>query len=203
MVLATLSAALLASCGTKDENEPVAFVADRVITKQQLDQALEHLEEEAKREQRTPELGAPEDPRTRNRVLVVLVYRAALEEGAERLGIRVTEEQVEAHLQRRGDEDPDEEGDEFAAASARADLLFGAIFRRFTRNVRVKPAQIAGYYRTHRSSFAGRPLSKVRDDIRRRLLRERRNETMHRWVLENNRRLAAQIRYAPGYAPIE
>src|SRR5436309_14356679 len=86
-------AGLLLSGG--HSNPAVAHVAGQAITRDQLETAVDHFREEAKRE------GTPvPDEKTarfralRNRFLGVLVYRAVLSEAAKRLGLGVSNIQV-------------------------------------------------------------------------------------------------------------
>src|SRR2546421_6267212 len=97
---ALLVLTVAAGCGGHDaEAKPVAFVAGRVITKGQLDSAVEHVQEEAKRERSGGEGERHASRETRNRLIVLLVYWAQLDVGAARLDIHVTDEQVDARLQ--------------------------------------------------------------------------------------------------------
>lgn len=190
---------LAAGCGTSNsDDKPVAFVADRVVTKGQLDAALEHLREEAIREGRTPELGDPDSRAARNHLLVLLVYRAQLDEAAARLHIHVSEEQVDARVaelaESKGEEA--EKDDEFARSTARAQVVYGEIYNRVTRNVRVSDFDVKHYLRA-----AGIPNAK-RATVGARLLADKRNRTMRRWIIETDRRLAPRIHYAPGYTPV-
>jgi hypothetical protein len=194
-----LAPVLAIGCGGKDgDARPVAFVAGSAITKGELDAAVEHLREEAKREGRTPELGHPDSREARNHLLVLLVYRAELDAGAARLGIHVDEQQVEARLARSApDGEEEDEDDPFARSTARAQLVYAAIYKRVTRGVRVRPSEV------NRVLQAGRIPAEQRKAVRARLLAAKRNAAMRRWIVANDRRLAPRIRYEPGYAPVE
>jgi hypothetical protein len=185
-----------AGCGGNgDDAKPVAFVAGRTVTKGELDAAVEHLREEAKREGRTPELVRPGSREARNHLLVLLVYRAELEKGAARLGIHVTDEQVDARLAHAGEEEADD--DPFARSSARAQVVYEAIYKRVTRDVRVRRSEVDRYLHATHIPARERPF------VQAKLLRAKRNAAMDRWIVANDRRLAPRIRYAPGYAPID
>ena len=190
--------ALTTGCGGDGgDGKPVAFVAGRVITKAELDAAVGHLREEAKREGRTPELGHPDNREARKHLLVLLVYRAELDAGAARLGIHVTGRQVDARLARSApDGEEEDEDDPFARSTARAQLVYAAIYKRVTGGVRVRPSEVNRYLRAAHVPRTQRAV------VRARLLAAKRNAAMRRWIVANDRRLAPRIRYAPGYAPV-
>jgi hypothetical protein len=187
--------ALAVGCGENRSGEakPVAFVAGRVITKGQLEAAVENRREEAKREGEAAELGDPDSRQTRRRLLVLLVYWAELENGAARLGIHVTEEQVDARLDHLEEET---EHDAFARSRERAQLLYAAIYRQVTRGVRVSSSEVDRYLR------AARTAPRQRAAVRARLLVAKRTAAMHRWVVANDKRLAPRIHYDPDFVPV-
>jgi len=194
-----LLGAVAAGCGAGNgDDKPVAFVADRVVTKGQLEAGLEHLREEEKREGHTPELGDPDSRAARNHVLVLLVYRAQLDEAAARLHIDVSDEEVDARItelaESKGEEE--EQEDEFARSTARAQVVYRKLYDRVTRNVRVSDAEVNKYLRA-----TGLP-QRRRAAARTKLLAGKRSKAMRLWIIENDRRLAPRIRYAPGYVPV-
>jgi hypothetical protein len=164
--------ALAAGCGDEGERA-VAHVGGTTITKKQLDETVEHFHEEAQREGKDfPEEGTREFTAARDRLLGLLVYRAELAEEAKRLGVEVSDEQVERRLRAGGGEE-DERGDAFARESVRAQLLYERIYRRVTRAVRGHGAAATA----------------------------RRNRLASRFLARMQRTYARKVRYEPGYAP--
>ena len=100
--------------------------------------------------------------------LQVLVQREMLEQKARQLGVTVDEDAVEKLAERlegpesarpkredEGDEDEEALGEQIRE-TARAQLLYQALHRRVTRNVRVQRSEVIAYYRSHRSSYRSR-----------------------------------------------
>ena len=199
VVSTVLLGALAAGCGaSNDDDKPVAYVADRVVTKGQLDAAVEHLREEEKREGHTPELGDPDTRAARNHLLVLLVYRAQLDEAAARLQIDVSEDEVDARVAELAEskDEEEEKDDESARSTARAQVVYRKLYDRVTQNIRVSESEVNRYLRA-----TGAP-QRRRAAVRANLLADKRNRAMRLWIVENDRRLAPRIRYAPGYVPV-
>ncbi len=188
-------------CSLREEesDDPVAVVGNRTITERHVEGALEHFREEAEREGRDfPEEDAPRFGRVRRQVVALLVYRAQIEEGTRRLGVRVSEEEVERRAKRAGESEGEEEGEdeeveEYIRDTIRSQLAYTAAYRKVTRNVVVGDRAVARFYRQNRARYGGRPLSAVRATIAAELLQVKRNQAMQRWL--NRTRAQLQPRY--------
>lgn len=172
---AFLAAAVLVLTGCGGEgNKAVAHVGGQSITRKQLESVVEHFREEAKVEGKPfPDEGSAAFRTTRNRLLGLLVYRTELRAGAERLGVKVSPEQIS---RRMGAADAEAKGmveaNTFARDSVEAQLLIEGIFKRVTRGV-TAPTQAE--------------------------LSARRNEAMARYLARLKRE--TKVRYEPGYEP--
>lgn len=192
-------AASACSLGDDEGDDPVAIVGSRTITERDVEGALEHFREEAEREGRDfPEDDAPRFGRVRRQVVSLLVYRAQIEEGARRLGVRVSEEEVERRAKRVGESEGEEEGEgeegeEYVRDTIRSQLAYVAAYRKVTRNVVVGDRAVERFYRRNRARYGGRPLSAVRATIAAELLQVKRNQAMERWLSRTRAQL--QPRY--------
>jgi SurA N-terminal domain len=119
-----LLTALVAGCGG---SETVARVGDEKISEEQVEQLVEHFEEEFQREGREfPEEGTSEHRALEKTVLGLLVFRSQLEQAAAKLGVRVDEEEVEERLSRSeeaSEEGEGEEGEAYFENAMRTQLL--------------------------------------------------------------------------------
>jgi hypothetical protein len=142
LVTLTLAGLALAGCGDSPSH-PVAFVGDKPITREQLDQAIDQLRADRRRKgeiEEFPEAGSRGYRSMRSSVLALLVFRQELEQAAARLGVRVRDEEVEQRLEAGGGAPGEEEGGSlgraarsFARESLRAQLLYDGIYARVTR----------------------------------------------------------------------
>ena len=175
-VAVPLAAALaLAAAGCGEEGEkPVVHVGGTTITREQLEETVEHFREEAQREGKEfPEEDTPAFRAARDRLLGLLVYRAELAEEAKRLGVEVDDEAVERRLASGGEGGEEEANDAYAKAAVRAQLLYEGIYRSVTAGVRGRgPAA-----------------------------QERRNRLAARFVARMQREWKPKVRYEPGFAP--
>src|SRR6186997_2918089 len=93
LALATLCIALVAGCG--GGSKTVAHVGSQQITQQQLDALVEHFRREAQLEGKDfPKDGTRGFVQLRNQLLGLLVYRAELQQAADRLGVKVDQDAV-------------------------------------------------------------------------------------------------------------
>jgi len=196
------------ACSGGEEGEdadPVVVVGDRTITERDVEGALEHFREEARREGKAfPDEDTPAFEGTRKQVVGLLVYRAQIEEGAKRLGVRVSEAAVERRAEQAGEaegegdeeEGEDEEGREYVRDTIRAQLAYVAAYRKVTGRVVVGDPELARFYRQNRSRFGDRPLSEVRETLAAELLQVKRSRAMDRWVKRTRRQL--RPRYEDG-----
>jgi hypothetical protein len=102
----------------------------------------------------------------------LLVYRTELAQAAERLGISVSGDEISRRLAAADGEEQGQQGDTYPRDTVEAQLLFEAIFRRVTRDVKAPtPAELSA----------------------------RRNRAMSDYVTHLQR--DTKVRYEPGYAP--
>jgi hypothetical protein len=110
---------LVAAC---EDSETVARVGDEKISEEQVEQLVEHFEEEFQREGREfPEEGTSEHRALEKSVLGLLVFRSQLEQAAAKLGVHVDEEEVEERLS--SSEEASEEGEAYFENAMRVQLL--------------------------------------------------------------------------------
>jgi hypothetical protein len=167
--------ALLAGCGGSGD-KTVAEVGGQKVTQQQLDALVQHFRREAQQEGKDfPQEGTATFAQLRNQLLGLLVYRAELKQGAERLGVTVSDAELNKRLAGApsgGDEEGAASGDTFARDSAEAELLKEEIASKVTRGV-------TGKTLAERSA--------------------RRNEALAKYLARLQRE--TKVRYEPGYAP--
>jgi hypothetical protein len=140
VVAAATVVAVAAGCGGGSGEKAVAHVGATTVTREQLDQTVEHFQEEATRE------GKPfsVDAAARKHLLGLLVYRARLQEGAAALGVTVPDEAVEQRIQAAGADDAEEkDARAFTESSVRAQLLVEAVYKKLSRGVRAQDPQQA------------------------------------------------------------
>jgi hypothetical protein len=175
LALAALLLALLAGCGGGGD-KTVAEVGGQKVTQQQLDALVQHFRREARSEGKDfPAEGTRTFGQLRNQLLGLLVYRAELKQGAERLGVTVSDAELSKRLAAApagGEEEGDTNGDTFARDSAEAELLKEAIAANVTRGITGKTV-------AERSA--------------------RRNEALAKYLARLQRETT--VRYEPGYAP--
>ena len=136
--LAALCLALLAGCGGGGD-KTVAEVGGQQVTQQQLDALVQHFRREAQQEGKDfPEQGTAGFVQLRNQLLGLLVYRTELKQAAKRLGVTVSDTQVNDRLAAApagGETEGDTNGDTYARDSAEAELLKEGIAAKVTRGV--------------------------------------------------------------------
>jgi hypothetical protein len=175
LALAALLIALLAGCGGGGD-KTVAEVGGQQVTQQQLDALVQHFRREAQAEGKDfPDEGTATFVQLRNQLLGLLVYRTELKQGAERLGVTVSDDELSKRLAAApagGEEEGDTNGDTYARDSAEAELLKEGIAAKVTRG-------ITGKTLAERSA--------------------RRNEALAKFLAGLQRE--TKVRYEPGYAP--
>jgi hypothetical protein len=119
--------------------------------------------------------------------LGLLVDRASIEAAAARIGVHVSNAQVDARLTAGTVEN--EGGDirikaeaAFLRATARNQLITEGVFRKVTAGVLVRPGDVQAYYRAHRALYGGTPFARVAPAIRSQLRSARKNAAMARWL---------------------
>lgn len=174
LALAALCVALLAGCGG-GSSKTVADVGTQQITQQQLDALVQHFRNEAQLEGKDfPQDGTKGFVALRNQLLGLLVYRAELQQAADRLGVKVNQDAVNERLAAApsGEEEGDSNGDTYARDSIEAELLKEGIAAKVTRNVTGKTA-------AERAA--------------------RRNQALAAYLARLQRE--TKVRYEPGFAP--
>jgi len=174
-VVAALGLALFAACGGGGD-QTVAEVGGQQVTQQQLDALVQHFRREAQQEGKDfPREGTKPFVQLRNQLLGLLVYRTELQQAAKRLGVTVSDSQVNERLGAApagGEKEGDTNGDTYARDSAEAQLLTEGIAAKVMRGVSGK-------------TIAERTA--------------RRNAALATFLARMQRE--TNVRYEPGYAP--
>jgi len=187
-VVAVVAVAVVAVVKSRgDGDKPVATVAGHEISGNELELTVEHFQEEADREGRPfPAKGTQGYRQVEKLALCLLVDRASIEAAAARIGVHVTDAQVEARLTAGNGEDEDgesgAEAEAFLRATARNQLITEGVFRKVTAGVLVRPGDVRAYYRDHRALYGGTPFARVAPAIRSQLLSARKNAAMAGWL---------------------
>jgi len=175
LALAALFLALLAGCGGGGD-KTVAEVGGQQLTQQQLDALVQHFHREAQAEGKDfPKEGTRTYLQLRNQLLGLLVYRAELRQAAERLGVTVSDAELNERLAAApagGEEEGNANGDTYVRDSVEAELLKEGIAAKVTRG-------ITGKTLAERSA--------------------RRNEALAKFLARLQRE--TKVRYEPGFAP--
>jgi SurA N-terminal domain len=132
IIAAATVVAVAAGCGGASREHAVAHVGTMNLTREQLEQTIEHFRNEARRE------GKPfaTDAAAREQLLGLLVFRARLAQGAAKLGVTVPDELVERRIAASGgDEADDGDARAFVESSVRTQLLEEAVYKRLARRV--------------------------------------------------------------------
>jgi SurA N-terminal domain len=209
VALAVLVAIVLATAaatrrgGEGGGGKAVAVVAGIPISAAQLEHALER--ERAKTEaagRRFPDRDSDEFRALRRRLLERLVLDVEIVKSANRLHVAVPTAAVYEFAEEAGGEEEGGEAGEEAAAfdrsAVRARLLYEAIARKVTANVRVRPGEIERWYARHRTRFRGIAPARARVLAETELLRARQAAVMRRWVARMRERYRDSVRYAEG-----
>ena len=185
-VLAGVIVAVVRSTGGGEKT--VQTVAGHKITEKDLELTVEHFHEEADREGKPfPAKGTHGYRQVEKLALGLLVDRASIEAAAARIGVHVSNAQVDARLTAGTVEN--EGGDirikaeaAFLRATARNQLITEGVFRKVTAGVLVRPGDVQAYYRAHRALYGGTPFARVAPAIRSQLRSARKNAAMARWL---------------------
>jgi hypothetical protein len=138
--LATVVLAL-AACGGSDSNAPVAHVGGEAIAKGQLQQAVDHFKDEAATEGKPfPKSGTDEYRTVQRQALGLLVYRSELLQSADKLGVPVSDQEV----QQRMSSSSEQEGETaFAKDTVRSQIAYEHIYDRVTAGSTVSGREAA------------------------------------------------------------
>jgi SurA N-terminal domain len=194
VALALVGVGIAALLRDDDGGKTVATVSGHRITSEDLTLAVEHFHEEADREGHDfPAKGTKEYEQVEKLALRLLIDRAAIEAAASRLGVHVTDAQVEAHLARSP---PESEGGgdvrikaeaAFRRATARNQLITVGVFQKLTAGIRVAPSDVRNYYRRNRALYASAAYAEVAHSIASQLLAQRKNAALAHWLTQVRR----------------
>jgi SurA N-terminal domain len=143
LALTAVGVTLLAGCGGSGNGKAVAHVGDDTITTKQLEALVAHFEREAKQEGKDfPAKGTQQYNQLQRQLLGLLVYRTELKQAADRLGVKVSHDELSKRLAAAASsgEQEDTNGDTFARDSVEAQLLTEGIAAKVTRGVKGKDA---------------------------------------------------------------
>ena len=194
VVLALVGVGIVALLRDDDGGKTVATVSGHRITSDDLTLAVKHFHEEADREGRNfPAKGTKEYEQVEQLALGLLIDRAAIEAAASRLGVHVTDAQVESRL--AGSPRESEGGGDvrikaeaaFRRATTRIQLITEGVFGKLTVDIQVPPSAVRDYYRHHRSLYGSTSYAKIASSIRSQLLAQRKNAALTRWLAQVRR----------------
>jgi SurA N-terminal domain len=179
--------ALVRSRGS--DNKTIQTVAGEKIKQHDLELTVEHFHEDADREGKPfPAKGTDGYKRVETISLGLLIDQAAIRAGAAKLGVLVSEAQVDASVGAPSGES--EEGGDirieaeaaFARATARTQLIIEGVSRKLTAGLNVPAGDVRAYYLDHRPLYGSRPYARVAPAIRSQLLSARKNAVLTRWL---------------------
>jgi SurA-like protein len=180
-------AALVRSRGSGDKT--IQTVAGNKITQHDLELTVEHFHEAADREGKPfPAKGTDGYKRVEQIALGLLIDQASIRAAAAKLGVNVTEAQVDARTGSSTGES--EEGGDirveaeaaFGRASARTQLITAAVSRKLTAGITVRAAEVRAYYHRHRALYRSTPYTRVAPAIGSQLLSARKNAVLAHWL---------------------
>ena len=170
-------------------NKTIQTVSGEKITQHDLELTVEHFHEDADREGKPfPAKGTDGYKRVEKISLGLLIDQAAIRAAAAKLGVRVSEAQVDASM---GGPSGESEGGgnirieaeaAFARATARTQLITEGVSRKLTAGVTVPAADVRAYYLGHRALYGSRPYARVAPTIRSQLLSARKNVVLAGWL---------------------
>jgi hypothetical protein len=190
LALAAVAAGIFAIVrGKGDSGKTVQTVAGHKITQEDLELAVEHFHEEADAEGRPfPAKGSSGYKRVEKIALGLLIDRASIRAAAAKLGVRVTEAQVDASVAAPSGESEEggdiraEAEEAFAHATARTQLITAAVSRKLTAGTTVGADEVRSHYRRHRPLYGSTPYARVAPAIRSQLLSAQKNAVLARWL---------------------
>lgn len=175
-VLGATVAVLASACGSNQSVPPnaVAVVDGTPIPREKLDQLMEQSKTAAEsNDQEFPPVGTPEYQRIEKEYVAILVQRETYGQEAEKLGLEVTEKEIDKEVQvfvkdrYKGDEKAFEtalEKEGFTRESFRdtieTGLLAQKLYDHLTKGIKVAPADIAAYYEQNKATQYTTPESR-------------------------------------------
>lgn len=204
LVLAAVAAVAVVavSRSTGNGSPTVATVGGRTITRDDLQLMVDHFHEEADREGRPfPDEGTKAYDVVRRQALALIVDRAKVELAAAKLGVHVSNRNVDRRVA-TGRADGEDEGATiraraeaaFARGTARAQLVEERVAAKLDAGIRVTRADALAYYRAHPLFYGQRPFTAARAEITSQLLSTRRNAVFERWLRRARATTRAEIR---------
>jgi parvulin-like peptidyl-prolyl isomerase len=186
LILTAALALVAAGCGGSSGNVPsdaVGVVNGQPISKSSLDQLLTQAKVTYKNQKRAfPKAGTPEYTALQTQAITFLVQRSEFAQEAKKLGIKVTDQQVEARLDQIKKQyfksDPKKYQAQLAQQGLtdsqvrddlRAQLVSEAIFNKVAAKTKVTDKQISDYYAKNKSQYS-QPQSR---DVRHILVKNR------------------------------
>ena len=201
LIVAVALALVAAGCGgsssSKVPSDAVAVVNGQPISKAQLDQLLNQAKVTYKSQKRAfPKAGSAEYAALQTQAITFLVQRSEFAQEADKMGIKVTDQQVEARLNQIKKQyfksDPKAYLKQLASQGLtdsqvrddlRAQLISEAIFAKVAGGVKVTDTQIADYYAKNKSQYS-QPQSR---DVRHILVKNKAlAETLYKEIRANN-----------------
>jgi foldase protein PrsA len=174
-------ALLLTSCGggggaSKVGSADVAVVGDQSVSKSSFDEAMNQQKASLKSQGRAfPKAGSTDYASLRTQVLSVLVQNAEFEAEAKKLGVTVTDKDVQSQLdtikkqyfggsEKRYQQQLKTQGytDDAVRRQIRIQILSQRIFDKVTANVKASDAEVHDYYVAHKSQYTTKASRDVR-----------------------------------------
>ncbi len=179
LIVAAALALVAAGCGgssTKVPSDAVAIVNGQPISKSQLDQLLTQAKVTYKNQKRAfPKAGTAEYAALQTQAITFLVQRSEFAQEAKKMGIKVTDQQVEDRLTQIKKQYFKSDPKKYLAQLAqqgltdsqvrddlRAQLISEAIFAKVAGSVTVTDKQIADYYDKNKTQYHTPPSRDVR-----------------------------------------
>jgi hypothetical protein len=218
VLLGCLLAAGAAACGGGGSSVPAGVVA--VVDGTQIRQsALDELIQRQKavyaaQKREFPTEGSKTYENIQTNYVVYLVQQAEFQQQAVKLGVTVSQKDVDdalaAFKKANGLENPTKfrqylKAQGYTAATLektlRASVLTQKLLAAATKNVKVDDQEVLAYYRQNRSKYAGSSFAQVKRTIHGTLLAQRRAEAKLAWIQNLPNRYRGKVTYGKGFKP--
>ena len=229
LILAAVLALIAAGCGGSSGKVPsdaVATVNGQPIKKAALEQLMTQAKVTYANQKRPfPKAGSTEYAALQTQAITYLVQRSQFAQEAGKMGIKVTDSQVNARLAAIKKQYFSNDPKKYAAQlksqgltdaqvrdDLRAQLVSEAIFNKVAAKATVSDAAIAAYYAKNKAQYSKpetrdvrpaqtTPLKDVKDTIRQQLLQTSKNAAMTAWVANVKKKYDAKTHFQVGYGP--
>jgi foldase protein PrsA len=184
-VAASAFALVAAGCGGSDsvEGDAIAVVGGTEISRAKLDELIDNAKKGFEAQNREfPRVGTPEYVSIQNQYVKFLVQLEEYEQEAEKLGVQVTDKDVDAEVEKFVEErfegkraeyvkaiEAQGYSEEYVRDTFRTSVLSQKLFDAVTKDVEVPAEEIAQYYEVNKASY-GSPESR---DVRHILIAEK------------------------------